>query len=176
MTKRRLIILIAITLPLLALWIWRARINERRETEMALFFSYVDGPVNDYAFSVTRALPTLLKSQPSQLSEARAYAIRSSEGLKKILLGAGPGWMRERLEFVAPFHERSAALIGVLPLKKNTQADWLLKEKEVRESIVYTLEDIRYQGSKTWKFPKSRFLELNALIFSLKEAQDAALN
>lgn len=169
-------LLLAISLPLLALWAWRHQVGARREAERDLFFSYVDGPINDYAMGITRIMPVLQRAKASDLAEAKANLQRSLDVTRTLNTQAPKSWIKSRLEFVLPQHEAALLLLKEIPLKKPALASWLAREKEIRDKIVYTLEDVRYESNGIWRITQSRALELNALIYSLKEAQDAAKN
>lgn len=174
MNSGRFRLAVFLTLPLLGLWMWRAHVSARREQDMALFEAYIEGPINDYAFAVTRSLPGIFTSKGgSDLPDAQRSAKRSVDELKALLLSAPPGWIRERLEFVLPLHERMAVMLDTLPKKPDEQKAWLAEEKALRSKIIYTLQDVRYSSFNKWKMSQSRFLELNALIYSLNEAGDA---
>jgi hypothetical protein len=174
MNRPRLGLLAALTLPLLALGAWRWHVNAGRAREMALFMAYEEGPLGDYALGVTRALPSLFKGGSGELAEAKASAARSSQSLNALLASAPEGWVKARLQFVQPLHAQAAALLAELPLKAARRGAWLAEEEALRGKIIYMLEDVRYSTFKTWKWPQSRILELNAMIYSLKEAQEAA--
>jgi hypothetical protein len=167
-SNRRLGWALLLSLGLLALWGWRARLGARRSAEAALFMAYVDGPLHDYALSATRGLPQV-KGARGDWNEAAQAGAASSAGLTPLLQQARPGWIRSRLEFVAPLHERWAAMLASRPNTPAAKKSWLAEEKELRGKLVYTLEDVRYESFKIWRLPKERFLELNALIYSLKE-------
>jgi hypothetical protein len=167
-------LLLGLTLPLVALGIWRHSVHKARAAERDLFFAYVDGPLNDYAFAVTRGLLVVLKSDTAELAEARHAAKQSADALQALLQSSQDGWVKTRLAYVLPLHLEMASMLEALPLPKSRQAAWLEEEKALREKLIYMLEDVRYENFSKWKMTQSRFLELNALIYSLKEAQTAA--
>jgi hypothetical protein len=168
MNRRRLTTLFAITLPLVLLWGWRHGVARKNKAESALFFAYVDGPLNDYALSATRGLPAAAL-HGAEWREAGLSAARALESLKALIGTAPEGDMRARLSFVLPLYERHAALLAGPPPSQGALPAWTLEEKALGVKIVYMLEEVRYSASKNWRMPQSRFLELNALIFSLKE-------
>jgi hypothetical protein len=164
-----------LTLALSALGFWRFRVASRRERDRELFQAYVDGALDDYAMAVTRALPALEGNpKAADLADAKASASASVEELKSLMARVGPGWLRSRLEYVEAAHQRAAAMIAALPVAGKNRKAWLAEEAGLRQTIVAMLEDVRYETSGKWKISQSQFLELNALIYSLKEAQEAA--
>jgi hypothetical protein len=159
-----------LSFSLILLVAWRWHLSNRREADMELFQAYEDGALDDYAFAVTRGLPCIESSKGSDLADAEKSAKRSVQELNELLKTAPPGWIRSRLLFVLPLHERMAVMLTERPKNPLQRAAWLEEEKDIRSKIVYTLEDVRYDSFKIWKITKSRYLELNALIYSLKEA------
>jgi hypothetical protein len=166
--------LLILTLPLLALGFWRHELNLKRAAERDLFFSYVDGPLNDYAFAVTRALPYFFGSKAAEVPEALKSARASAEGLRKLVEASSEGWIHAQLLELLPLHEKMASMIAELPLPKPKQAAWLADENDLRRRLIYILELVRYEKFSQWKMTQERFLEMNALIYSLKEAQESA--
>jgi hypothetical protein len=177
MSRKRFYWTLGLSLSLIFLGYWRHSVKARRERDANLFFAYVDGPLNDYAMATTRSLPALLIGRREELMGAIQSGRQSAEALKELDAQAPEGYGKKCLDYALPLHQKAAELFARAKGIKSGSAQaraWLEEEKDLREKLLAMLEEVRYETQGEWPVSQARFLELNALIYSLKEAQEAA--
>jgi hypothetical protein len=169
-SKKNFVIAGILSLLLAIFWQWRSAALGRSQAERALYLSYVSGPLTDYSLALTRSLPLLHGEKAPDLADARKSAALSAADLGALLGPAVPSATRGYLEEALPLHQ---ALPGQIEAWKNSKkSDWLAllaAEEASRAKLVFILETLRYQGSEKWRLTKAQQLEINALIYSLKE-------
>ena len=169
-SKKSVLATAALSILLVLLWHWRSGVIAKREAEQALYLAYVGGPLSDYCLGLTRSLPRLHGERSADFADAEKSAAASVAELQTLLASAPETQTRTWLAKALLYHQSLQAQIGTWKTAKPSA--WpalLLAEKDEREHLIYILETLRYKAFKEWKQTQAQFLEINALIYSLKE-------
>jgi hypothetical protein len=169
LNRKRILWAAGLSLALLLFWSWRRNEAAKLRQEQALLQAYVDESLHYYALSATRAVPAVKGRAKADWKEISSAAAASQAALEKLLPTAAAGtYMAGEFRELQPVLERWAKLGASQPSKAQALA-WLEEERQLRGKVLFVLESIRYEAQEQWRLSRQRFLELNALIYSLKE-------
>lgn len=179
--RRWIVILSSMLLGLLLAMFWRSHFTQQRQIQRDLLLAYARGPLSERLYVSSRGWPVW---QGARLSQAERHALRkdclerASLGVKdfrEIIDQAPASGLKDRLKALLPGQIRSLELAQALfdALEGSAHAKELLaREIQERKALAEALESIRAYGEEHVGLKFEDLMELNALLYSLKEPLD----
>ncbi len=144
-------------------WHWRSSLAAKRTAEQRLGMAYISGPLSDAVMALSRA--------DEEGDEAQAAIERSIASLKGLLDSAATSQTKKELEACLPLlQELQLNLEGHLAAVEDGDKELLAKNRAQNAAKLAALAEIlRYRAFNEWRLTDTQKLEINALIYSLKE-------
>ena len=174
--RKRLVWAFALSLALVLTCGVQRRRSSAREADKALFQAYLQGPLSELLLGVSRSLPLLLakaQPQPGAWAEPRAALERSVIDLEALLKDRPAGPWVQSLGVVLESHRAYAALASRWKsLQGPARTAYLKDEEELRLKLSHQLDVLRGEAMDKQRWRKAEWLELNALLYSLRNAKE----
>ena len=173
--RRRLLWALGLSLTLMLVAGVQRRQRRALEADKALFQAYLQGPLDRLLYGVSRSLPVLNSSQASVsvLAEAKAAVERSVTELEALLKDKPAGPWVQSLKVVLDSHRGYAALAGRWKgLQGPARSAYLKDEEALRLKLSHQLDVLRDEAMAKQRWRREEWLELNALLYSLRHARD----
>lgn len=173
-----------LTLATAGLWQWQHHAEAMRQQRRAQWLAYLQGPLSDYLFASTRSREMLLKkklkpAEKQALGEAVLSMQRSWAGVAKMK----PGWQADPffadLVQAAGWHAEAAQLAEAWPRldlrDKALMATSRSAAEGISRNLAQKLDGQREKVLAKLKPSKDEMLEMNALIYAVKEGAGSAV-
>lgn len=180
--KKRLVWAAGLSLLLIVFWSWRSQVRARHEADKALFQSYLQGPLSDLLYGVTRAQPVLVaqvkagKVQATALKEAGDSLQKAVSSLDALLKDRAPGPWVQSLQVLRTDHQGVAKLgerwSGLARGKDAALAAYLQEEAALLTALADKLDILRVEATQRQRWTRSDILEINALLYSLRNPHE----
>lgn len=178
---RWVVIIAGLLAGLLAVGLWQLRASSRRASERELLLAYARGPLSERLYVDSRAWPAwqgIKVSQRERVALQADCAQRAELGvveLQRLLSTAPPSNLRELLAQLLPGQLRYQQLQRELFAVRQGSAgqqEGLARARQERLALAEAVEGLRTYALTHLKLAGQDLLELNALLYSLKEPMD----
>jgi hypothetical protein len=182
MTKKSIFVsALLFTLAAVSLWQWQRHTTQVRLQRRTQWQAYLQGPLSDYLYASTRSheLLKMKKFKPAD-KQALGEAVLSMRSSWQGMVKMTPQWREDPffsdLVTAAAWHAEAAQLADTWPrldLRDKTLMDTARSAAEgISRNLALKLDAQRAKVIKELKPSKDEVLEMNALIYAVKEGTD----